>query len=81
MTELTSLTLAQAREGLARRSLMPRKARPKSMVRISMTIKSVRRAVCAAQTASTTVKLLQMSTAVLVAPRPASMDLLAAALQ
>ena len=40
---------------------------------------SVRRAVCAAQTARTTVKLLQISTAVLVAPRFTSMDLLAAA--
>ncbi len=44
-----------------------------------LTISSVRRAVCAAQTARTTVKLLQISTAVLVAPRPMLIVLLAAA--
>jgi hypothetical protein len=49
------------------------------MVRTSITISRPRRAVCAAQTASTTVKLLQIKTAVLVAPIAASMDLLAAA--
>ena len=43
-----------------------------------MAIRSLRRAVCAAQTASTTVKLLQIRTAVLVAPSVALMDLLAA---
>ena len=45
------------------------KDQPSSMVMMSLPIRSVRRAVCAAQTARTTVKLLQMSTAVLVAPR------------
>ncbi len=59
--------------------LMPRKAQPKIMVSDEHAERSARREVCAAQMASTTVKLLQMRTAVLAPPRAALMEVLAAA--
>jgi len=59
--------------------LIAKNAKPKIKVKISIQISSLRFPICAARTASTTVRLLQSRTAVLIAPNGTAMLLLEAA--
>jgi len=59
--------------------LIPRKANPKIMVKISSPTSNMRLPICAARTESATVKLLQIKTAVLIVPSFRSIERLPAA--